>query len=109
MLQILVLNIIGLAIYFINRYANRTKKTIGFSLKFWFKDNWPEVSSTILFDTVLMILLLNKDTMINIDSLIAEYVPFIGLQIAVKPVMGLLIGLLLAKAFYELFKSKVKK
>lgn len=109
MIQTLILNIIGIMIYFINRYANRTKKTIEFSFKFWLKDNWPELACTILFDTALMILLLNKETMINIDALIAEYVPFIGLQVAVKPVMGLLIGLLLAKAFYELFKSKVKK
>lgn len=109
MIETLVLNLIGILIYFINRYANRTKKTIGFSLKFWLKDNWPEVSSTLLFDLALMILLLNKDTIISLDALIAEYVPFIGLQVAVKPVMGLLIGLLLAKAFYELFKTKVKK
>jgi hypothetical protein len=109
MLETLILNIIGILIYFINRFANRTKKTVGFSFTFWLKDNWPELSSTLLFDAALMILLLQKDTMINLDALIAEYVPFIGLQVAVKPVMGLLIGLILAKGFYELFKSKVKK
>ena len=108
MLETLILNVIGIWVYFINRYAKRTKKTVGFSFTYWLKDNWPELASTILLDAALMILLLNKDTMVNIDALIAEYVPFIGLQVAVKPVMGLLIGLILAKAFYELFKSKVK-
>lgn len=108
MLETLILNVIGILIYFIHRYTKRTKKTIGFSFKFWLKDNWPELVSTGLIDMALMILLLNKDTMVNIDQLITQYVPFIGLQVAVKPVMGLLIGLILAKAFYELFKTKVK-
>lgn len=109
MIETLILNVIGILIYFINRYTKRNVKTIGFDVKYWLKDNAPELLSTALFDLALMILLLNKDTMVNIDALIAEYVPFIGLQIAVKPVMGFLIGLILAKAFYELFKTKVKK
>ena len=56
MIETLVLNLIGILIFFINRYANRTKKTIGFSLKFWLKDNWPEVSSTLLFDLALIVI-----------------------------------------------------
>lgn len=102
-----LLNTIGMLIYFISKYANRTNKT-KFSSKFWFKDNWPELASTLLINIALMLLLMQPETNINIDDLIKEHVPF-DLQVAVKPLFSLLLGLGLSAFLYSLFRKKVKK
>jgi hypothetical protein len=103
-----VLNFIGIAIYFINRFANRRVKTAKFTFRYWLKDNFPELSSTLLINIALMLLLMQPETNINIDEIIKEYVPF-GLELAVKPLFSFLLGLGLSSAFYSLFRKKVKK
>lgn len=101
-----LLNMIGVLIYFINRYSNRTKKTVAFSFKFWIQDNWPEVSTVLLLDIALMILLFTEGTEINFEALFSQ-LPF-GLKVAGEPFMSFLLGLGLASLFYRLFKHKVK-
>ena len=101
-----ILNIIGIMIYFINRYAKRTKKTVGFSFKFWRRDNWPEAVTIILLDIALMILLLGEGTQVNFDDLFSK-LPF-GLQIAGEPFMAFILGLGVSALFYSIFKRKVK-
>ena len=102
-----ILNLIGVMIYFINKYANRKNKT-KFNGKFWFRDNWPELACTLLLNIALMLLLMQPETNINIDELIKENRPF-SLQLAVKPFFSLLLGLGLSAVFYKMFKSKTKK
>lgn len=102
-----ILNIIGMLIYFIQRYAGRRNKT-KFSFRFWLNDNWPELITSILFNVALMLLLMQPETNINIDDLIKENIPF-ALQIAVKPLFSFLLGLGLSAFLYKMFKSKVKK
>lgn len=99
------LNFLGIAIYFINRFANRKQKT-DFYFNFWLKDNWPEVSTVILLDIALMILLLGEGTSVNFDDLLSK-LPF-GLKIAGEPLLAFLLGLGLSSLFYTLFKRKVK-
>jgi len=101
-----LLNIIGILIYFINRFARRTKKTVAFSFKFWIQDNWPEVSTVILLDIALMILLLGEGTHVNFDDLLSK-LPF-GLSVAGEPFLAFLLGLGLSSLFYKLFRKKVK-
>ena len=102
-----ILNIIGILIYFINKYAGRRNKT-KFSFKFWFADNWPELVSTLLLNIALMLLLLQPETTINIDGWLAQNVPF-GLAIAVKPLFAFLLGLGLSSFLYGMFRRKLKK
>ena len=102
-----ILNLIGVMIYFINKYANRKNKTKWNGL-FWLNDNWPELASTMLINIALMLLLMQPETNINIDDLIKEHVPF-ALQVAVKPLFSLLLGLGLSAFLYSLFRKKVKK
>ena len=103
-----ILNGIGIAIYFINRFANRKVKTVKASANYWLKDNWPELSSTLLINIALMILLLQQESQVNLDNSISEYIPF-SLQLAIKPAMSLFLGLGLSALFYKFFRSKVKK
>ena len=102
-----ILNIIGMLIYFISKYANRTHKT-KFSSKFWFKDNWPELASTMLINIALMLLLMQPETNINIDDWLKANVPF-ALQIAIKPLFSLLLGLGLSALLYGMFKKKTRR
>ena len=102
----ILLNAIGILIYFINRFANRSKKTVKFSFKFWISDNWPELATTILIDIALMILLFSPGTEINFDDLFAK-LPF-GLKVAGDLFMSFLLGLGLSHLFYVIFKRKVK-
>jgi uncharacterized integral membrane protein len=103
-----ILNLIGITIYFIGRYSKRATKTARFNHKFWLSDNWPELTSTLLINVALMILLMQPETQVNLDSLIKEYVPF-GLDIAVKPLMSFLLGVIFSAAFYKLYRSKTKR
>lgn len=101
-----LLNFIGIMIYFINRFARRSKKTVAFSFKYWIQDNWPEMSTVLLLDVALMILLLGEGTRVNFDDLFSK-LPF-SLQIAGEPFMAFLLGLGLSALFYKLFNKKVK-
>jgi len=101
-----ILNGIGILIYFLNRYANRSKKTVGFNFKFWLRDNGPEAFTIILLDIALMILLLGEGTQVNFDDLFSK-LPF-GLQMAGEPFLAFLLGLGLSSLFYKVFKNKVK-
>ena len=98
---------IGILTYFISRYANRTNKT-KFNSKHWVNDNWPELASTLLVNIALMLLLMQPETNINIDEWLKANVPF-ALQIAIKPLFSLLLGLGLSAFLYNLFRKKVKK
>ena len=102
-----ILNTIGILVYFITKYANRTYKT-RFSFKFWLKDNWPELSTTLLINIALMLLLMQPETNINIDDFLKENVPF-ALQIAIKPLFSLLLGLGLSAFLYGMFKKKTRR
>ena len=102
-----ILNIIGMLIYFIQRYAGRRNKT-KFSFKFWLNDNWPELVTSILFNVALMLLLMQPETNINIDDWLKDNVPF-ALQIAIKPLFSLLLGLGLSAFLYGMFKKKTYK
>jgi Kef-type K+ transport system membrane component KefB len=101
-----LLNLIGIMIFFINRYANRTKKTIAFSFKYWLKDNWPELATVLLLDLALMLLLFSEGTEVNFDALFSK-LPF-GLKVAGDLFMSFLLGLGLSSLFYNVFKKKVK-
>lgn len=100
-----ILNLLGIMIYFINRYMGRTsiKK---FSLKFWFKDNLPEFISTLLMNISLMILVHLPETTVSLDRLM-ELLPF-DIHIAALPALSLMLGLGLTHTFYKLFQTKTK-
>ena len=101
-----LLNIIGILIYFINRNANRLSKTVGFSFKYWLADNWPEMATTILIDIALMILLFSPGTEISFDEMFSS-LPF-GVKVAGDLLMAFLLGLGLSHLFYSIFRKKIK-
>ena len=101
-----LLNAIGVLIYFINRYAKRTKRTVKFSLKFWIQDSAAEMLSTVLMNVALMLILQEKIKDGTIEQLyekLPDWIVFLGV-----PGLCFGLGLGLSALFYTLFKTKIK-
>ena len=101
------LNLLGILIYFLIRYANRTDQTSKPSITFWFKDNWPEFVGILAFDIVLMLLLMAKGVVIDLEKMIPSLPD--GLSFVGDLAICFVIGAVLAHAAYELFRTKIKK
>ncbi len=69
----ILINLIGVAIFFLVRFGNRTDKTKEPNLKFWLQDNWEQLSAVILFDAALMIL--RSQEGLNIDFTQLTFLP----------------------------------
>jgi purine-cytosine permease-like protein len=100
----IVLNILGILIYFLNRYNNRRSKDKSFSINFWVKDNWPELLIVLLVDISIMLLLILND--ISIDA--AQFLPTWLVKIGDLGIAWL-IGLGLASLIYSIFRKKVSE
>ena len=103
----IILNIIGVLIFFLSRFQGRTDKTKNLSISYWLKDNWGELTIIALFDIALMILVFAGGLEINFEKL-APLLPE-GVKMAGDGAMCFIIGLFLAWAFYNGYKKVVKK
>lgn len=100
-----ILCLLGIFIYFVNRYANRTDKT-KLSIKYWFQDNSPELLSTLALNAALMILIHMSTANVDINP-VFQSLPFV-LQVAGKPTLSFFLGLGLTSWFYRMFRSKTE-
>ena len=100
-----ILFLLGTLAYFLIRYVNRTDKVKDFNLKFWIKDNWPELSVAVILDIAVMIILMDENT--NITAWLSTYLPA-GIVVSAKLALSLACGLGLGAGVYELFKKKLK-
>lgn len=99
----IILNVIGIAIYFLTRYNGRREQDKTFSMKFWIKDNWPELTITVLFDAALVLLVMVGDIQLNVQEFLPDWVTSVG-----GLTLSFLLGLGVAASIYEVFKSKIK-
>lgn len=101
-----ILNLIGVLIFFINRFNKRSKKTVAFSFKFWVTDNFQEMASTLLVNLALMIILqenIKDGTLPELLAKFPEWVSILGV-----PGICLGLGAGFSWLLYELFRKKVK-
>ena len=104
-----ILNLIGIVSYFIGRYSNRKNKTLKGTFSFWIKDNWPELSQTLLLNVALMIILQMKAVNVNLDTFFAEKIPYITIDPTVgKAIIALSLGLGITALIYSMFRKKIK-
>lgn len=103
----IIFNLLGIALYFLIRYNKRTNKEIKFSGTFWLNDNWAETIAILGVDLAMMLLVLKKDLVIDLNT----YLPALPAGVAFTGDLAIcfFIGLFLSAAIYELFKTKVKK
>ena len=103
----ILLNIIGVIIFFLNRFVGRKDKNKELSISFWIKDNWGELLIIALFDLALMMLVFIGGIELNFEK-IAPMLPE-GMKIAGDGAMCFLIGLFLAWAFYRGYQKIIKR
>ena len=96
--------LLGTLAYFVRKYIFRSKKTVGFSPKYWAKNNWPELLFAFIFDLAAMIILLDPETSIDLNTL--QWVPA-GMILPAKMIMSFVIGYGGAYGIYQVFKKKV--
>ena len=96
--------LLGTLAYFVRKYIYRSKKTVAFDLKYWALDNWPELLFAFIFDLAAMIILLDPETAIDLNTL--QWVPE-GMVLPAKLVLSFVIGYGGAYGIYSTFKKKV--
>ncbi len=101
-LILVIFNILGIAICFLTKYNNRREQDKTFSVKFWLKDNWPELTIIALFDAAIVGLLLIGDIQINVTEFIPEWIASVG-----NNAISFLLGLGLSSGIYGIFKEKI--
>ena len=99
----ILLNLLGVLIYFLNRFAGRRQKDKSFSIKFWMRDNWPEFTVILLVDISLMILFLSNDISFDMASMLPEWVVKAGDLTA-----AWILGLGLSSFIYNVIRKKMK-
>jgi hypothetical protein len=111
----IILCTLGIASYFLNRYANRKDKVKEPTLIFWWKDNWPELVQILLFTFSGMIIILMPGTTISIDSALNNLIhklpewAQIDVMAPSKPIISFIWGLGGSALVYFLFRKKSKK
>jgi len=84
--------LMGLALFFLRKYAGRTDKVKEPDVKFWWKDNKVDLLSAVLAVTILMTLLLMGSIVIDLDGIMKQYeIPFV-LIASIKPAASAFIG-----------------
>jgi hypothetical protein len=96
--------LLGTLGYFMHRYTTRSKKDASFDMRFWIKDNWPELIFAFIFDLAAMIILIDPETSIDLNTL--QWVPD-GMVLPAKLVLSFVIGYGGAYGIYSTFKKKI--
>jgi len=98
----ILMNILGVLIYFLNRFNNRRQKDKTFSLSFWINNNWVELLVILLVDISVMILLLTNDITLEMADFMPSMLGKIG-----DLTISWMIGLGLASLIYNTIKAKI--
>lgn len=101
----IVLNIIGILIFFLSKYSGRTDKSKEPSPDFWIKDNWEELAAISLFDIGLMLLVFQGGFNLNFEKFtsLPEWV-----QIGGDSAVCFAVGLVVAWKGYEWYNKFIK-
>ena len=88
----IVLCVMGLALFFLRKYAGRTDKTAEPNWKFWWNDNKVDLISAVLVVTILMTLMLMGSISLDLDTLVKDYsIPYIVIlspKLAISAIIG---------------------
>jgi len=97
---------LGTLAYFLYKYINRSKKTIGFKIGFWFKDNWPELVLSFVVDFGMALVFLDKTPAIDFSQI--AWIPAWLKARAVLQLFAFFLGYGGGLVVYNILKKKVK-
>lgn len=95
---------LGTIAYFIQKYSNRKDKANP-SLRYYLKNNWSRVVPAFIFDLILMIIVTDEETIIDMSPILAK-LPF-GIVLSGKLLLSAVIGYGVAYAAYRTKKKKI--
>lgn len=102
---------LGIFINFLAKYRLKSNED-NFNVKYWFKDNWPELLQSTLFSTAIVFLFVHPDTTVNPEELYKWLQRFLPLPEGVIFPMNLfipfIIGLTINNIVYWYNKKKEK-
>ena len=101
-----ILFFIGTLAYFLWKYINRSKKTIGFNPIFWLKDNWPELSLSFIVDFGIAFAFLSETQ--NIDFAKIAWIPDWLPEGLIIKLFAFFLGYGGGLIVYNILKKKVK-
>lgn len=109
MTALIIINIIGVLVFFLNRYSNRKVKD-KFNAWFWLEDNMIELAATLLINVAIMMILCLTEVEVNPSEFVTKYIPFdiIATGYAGKMLVSFLTGLVFASLAYGTIK-RIKK
>lgn len=101
----ILLNVIGILIFFLTRFSNRNDKTKEIDPIFWLKDNWEELLTVLLFDIGLILLVFQGGFNISFEQIasLPEWV-----QLGGDSAVCFAVGLVVAWKGYEWYNSLIK-
>jgi hypothetical protein len=102
----ILLNVLGILIYFLLRFMNREDKTKEPSVKFWIEDNWVELIVISLFDFALMIILIFGGLQVDFTKMIPAWPDWITLS--GDYALSFLIGVIGAATGYIIIRKKIE-
>jgi len=101
-----ILFFIGTLAYFLYKYINRSKKTIGFKLGFWIQDNWPELVLSFIVDFAMALVFLDKTPAVDFSQI--TWIPVWLKARAVLQLFAFFLGYGGGLIVYNILKKKVK-
>ena len=96
---------LGLIFTFARMYGSRKKKD-NFDLKFWIRDNWPELVQSTALLIALMMILVSDEAIIDIQPILDRWTGH-SVVLPTKQVLSLLLGWGITEIIY--FTNKKKK
>jgi len=100
-MEVWLIALLGIALSFMVKFINRTNKQKELSIKFWAKDNAPELIASML-GMVILIMIFRK-TEFNMEPII-EKIPWIK-SLPMDLIGGVLAGYLNNTLFYAIVKK----
>ena len=97
---------LGTLAYFLWKWIKRSKKTVGFSIKFWLKDNWSELVLSFVVDFAMALVFLDKTPAIDFEQI--AWIPVWLKSGAVLQLFAFFLGYGGGLIVYNMLKKKVK-
>jgi len=105
-MKVWILFFIGTLAYFLYKYINRSKKTIGFSLKYWARDNWAELTLAFIVDFAMALIFLDSTSAIDFTQ-VTSIPPWLSSDGALQ-LFAFFLGYGGGVIVYNILKKKVK-
>lgn len=105
-MKIWILFFLGTLAYFLYKYINRSKRTVGFSIGYWIRDNWSELALAFIVDFAMALIFLGKTSSIDFSQI--SWIPSWINSTGALQLFAFFLGYGGGVLVYNIIKKKVK-